>query len=333
MSSTPLYSGVGSGSRYGDVMSMDDLKQKLKNRWPLSLFWNEAMLMSDLSALRQFIEEFTKYRTEVEQASNPSRKLQALYQLEKSYSSVKQDLVVILLELFQERAEQHLHPVPSVREVEKYFEALQRLSGKELQTPFKGSKHAVVYGFAGMLTFPDDATWQEEELKWFHENEANVKRQIGKAWCSAPEDLFQFDWKNHGGPVMRWFSSTLGQSACCGRYGFFVRLGYVTNHDKDMKMHWAALGWNIEKLLMGDLIDLKSCMCNTEEPMKVFWTLGSEVMGVFASDLAELQAILEGHQATVQGIRNKMLAGLLSAGVALANIASARIMEQWIAVD
>ena len=63
--------------------------------------------------------------------------------------------------------------------------------------------------------------------------------------------------------------------------------------------------------------------------MAIFESLGSEVMGAFADELVEVQGILEGQQSTVQNVKNKVLAGMVSAGIAVANIVSGRILQAW----
>ena len=78
-----------------------------------------------------------------------------------------------------------------------------------------------------------------------------------------------------------------------------------------------------------DSVRLSACVVPSVRVMITFETLGSEVMGAFASELIQVQAILEDQQSTVQGVKNKVLAGLVSVGIAMANIISARIMKAW----
>merc|ERR1712224_686120 len=97
-------------------------------------------------------------------------------------------------------------------------------------------------------------------------------------------------------------------------------------------MHWSVLGWNAEKLLGMQMLDEKHCVVSVDT-MALFETLGSEVMGYFASELVQVQAILEGQQSIVQSVKNKFLAGLVSGGFAVANIVSGRVSKAWFGSD
>lgn len=227
------------------------------------------------------------------------------------------------MHLFREKVERHLHPIPSQDELKVYFKHVETLSVAQLDTPVDATQS--IGRFAGIAAFPDDPTWSEEELAWAKDNKKNITRQVSKAWYEDADASFCAN----SGPVLYWFGMVLGQSACNGKFEFFTRLEHVIYHDPDVSMHWSVLGWNVQKLLDMNMVLPTACVCPKVKTMALFESLGSEVMGAFANELVEVQGILEGQQSTVQNVKNKVLAGMVSAGIAVANVVSGRILQAW----